>query len=76
MNLRVNALKARYRARRLEAIADLEVYLKNPAGVGEHPQIVDAMSSLIERIADADGCLAVLDEVITSSEQNEEPINS
>lgn len=71
MNLRVNALKARYQAQRLEAIANLEVYLKNPAGVGEHPQIVEAMGELIEKIADADGCLTVLNEVISSSNEAE-----
>lgn len=44
----------------MEAIATLEVYLKNPAGIGEHPQIVEEMDKLVKSIADADGCLESL----------------
>ena len=44
----------------MEAIATLEVYLKNPVGIGEHPQIVDEMDALVKSIADADGYLEAL----------------
>lgn len=66
-NLKLQALKARYQAKKLEAIAELENYMTNSVGVGEHPHIIDEMSKLVATIADADGCLAVLDEVFTTT---------
>ena len=70
MDLKINALNARYQAQRLEAIATLEVYLKSPAGIGEHPQIIDEMDKLIRQIADADGCLDVLKSVVVSNPES------
>jgi len=60
MSKLINALKLRYEAQKMEAIATLEVYLKNPVGIGEHPQIVDEMDALVKSIADADGYLEAL----------------
>ena len=59
-NLKVQALKAKYQAEKLEAMATLEVYLTNATGIGEHPQIIEEMSKLVAIIADADGKLEVL----------------
>jgi len=70
----VNALKLRYEARKAEAVATLEVYLKNPVGIGEHPQIVKEMDNLVHTIADADGCLEALRSVIVVAD-TEEQIN-
>jgi len=54
------ALVARYEAQRDEALATLEVYYTNPAGIGEHPQVVDEMSKMVEKIGNAEDCLNVL----------------
>lgn len=70
MDLKINALKARYQARRLEAIATLEVYLKSSVGIGEHPQIIDEMDKLVRQIADADGCIEVLNSVVVSNPES------
>lgn len=70
MDLKINALNARYQAQRLEAIATLEVYLKSSAGIGEHPQIIDEMDKLIRQIADADGCLDVLKSVVVTNPES------
>lgn len=64
MSKLINALKLRYEAQKMEAIATLEVYLKSPVGIGEHPQIVDEIDKLIHTIADVDGCLEALKSVI------------
>jgi len=74
MSKLINALKLRYEAQKMEAIATLEVYLKNPVGIGEHPQIVDEMDKLIHTIADVDGCLEALKSVIVVDD--DEPILS
>ena len=58
-----NALQARYIARKEEAAATLSVYYNNAVGIGEHPQIVDEMDKMVERYANADGCLRALDEI-------------
>jgi hypothetical protein len=54
------ALVSRYKCQRDEARATLEVYYNNPAGIGEHPQILDEMSKQIEKLANAEGCLEQL----------------
>lgn len=62
--MKLQALKARYQAQKLEALATLEVYLNNAAGIGEHPQIIDEMDKLIETIDAAEGKLEALDKYI------------
>lgn len=57
----VGALRARYEAQRQSALAELMIYLRNPAGVGEHSSVLDTCSDLISKVADADGALETLD---------------
>lgn len=54
------ALVSKYEAQRDEALATLEVYFNNPAGIGEHPQVVEEMSKQVERLENAQGCLEQL----------------
>ena len=56
----LKAVEAQYVADKLKAEANLEVYLQNSAGVGEHSDIVAEMKSLIMQIHDADGAISVL----------------
>jgi len=63
MDLKVDALKAKYQAEKLEAIATLEVYVKNAVGIGEHPQIIEEMAKLVDKIGEVNGALEALDEV-------------
>jgi len=63
MSLKIEALKAKYTAQRLEALATLEVYIKNSAGIGEHPQIIEEMDKLVKSIAEANDCLETLNEL-------------
>ena len=71
-NLKLQALKAKYAAQKLEALATLEVYINNSAGIGEHPQIISEMDSLIRQIADADGCIEVINSTFTESVEGPE----
>ena len=57
------ALKSRYTAQRDEALATLGVYYSNPAGIGEHPQIVEEMAKQLEKLANAQDCLSELDKL-------------
>jgi len=73
MSLKIEALRARYTAQRLEAMATLEVYMKNSVGIGEHPQIIDEMDKLIGDIESAEGKIQILDTVfINSKDSNSE----
>jgi hypothetical protein len=55
-----NALKSRYEAQKTEALATLDVYFTNAAGIGEHPQIVEEMAKQLESLANAEDCLGSL----------------
>ena len=63
MDLKVDALRAKYQAEKLEAIATLEVYATNSVGIGEHPQIIEEMAKLVEQVANANDCIEALDEI-------------
>jgi hypothetical protein len=70
-NLKVQALKAKYQADKLEAMATLEVYLTNAVGIGEHPQIIEEMDKCIAAIADADGKIEVLSKYMPAEESQQ-----
>tara|TARA_Y100001937_G_scaffold21834_1_gene30857 strand:+ start:1439 stop:1648 length:210 start_codon:yes stop_codon:yes gene_type:complete len=46
----LEALEKKYDAEISEADATLKVYLENPVGIGEHPQIVDEADKQISKI--------------------------
>jgi hypothetical protein len=48
-----DALKARYKADELDAIARLSVYATNAVGIGEHPQITEEMDKMVQQYVDA-----------------------
>jgi hypothetical protein len=58
----LNALRARYEAEIAEADATANIYLENSVGIGEHPQHIDEVNKLIDKIAQAKEKLEVLDE--------------
>ena len=49
----LNALEAKYEAQIAEAEATLEIYLDHSVGIGEHPQHIDEMDKLFEKISTA-----------------------
>ena len=56
----INALNAKFTADKLKAFANLTNYLNNPAGIGEHPDIVAAVDTQISKIANAADKIAAL----------------
>jgi hypothetical protein len=56
----LEALEARYEAQILEADATLKIYLDSSVGIGEHPQHIDEVDKLIEKIASAEEKVKVL----------------
>ena len=58
----LNALRTRYEAEIAEADATVNIYLSNSVGIGEHPQHIDEINKLIDKIAQAKEKLEVLKE--------------
>jgi len=69
----VTALETRYAAHIAEAKANLQNYLSNSVGVGEHPDIVSECDKLITKITDADGKLAILKSMVESLNHESSP---
>ncbi len=56
----MKALSAKYLGEIAEAKANIGVYINNPAGIGEHPDIVAAVDSQITKLAEAEDKLETL----------------
>ena len=56
----LKALRKKYEAVIEEAKATAEVYLHRPVGIGEHPQQVEEMDKLINKISEAEDNLCTL----------------
>ena len=57
----VEALEARYEAQIAEAEATIKIYMENSVGIGEHPQHIDEVDKLIQKIAEAEENLGILE---------------
>ena len=56
----INALEDRYNAQISEADGTVQIYLEKPVAIGEHPQHLDEIDKLIEKIAHAEEKLQIL----------------
>ena len=50
---KLNALKKRYEAQIAESLATLNIYIKGSVGIGEHPQHLEEIDKLLQKIVDA-----------------------
>jgi hypothetical protein len=57
----VDALEARYNAQIAEAETTIKIYMENSVGIGEHPQHIDEVDKLIQKIAEAEEKLGILE---------------
>ena len=58
----LNALEAKYEAQVAEAHATITIYLEKSVGIGEHPQHIDEIDKQVQKIADAQEKLKVLED--------------
>ena len=56
----LDALEARYESQIAEADAIIKIYLENSVGIGEHPQHLEEIDKLVEKIATAEEKIKVL----------------
>jgi hypothetical protein len=59
-NQLMRATLARFEASRQEALATIQLYLTAPAGVGEHPKIVEEIATATRQLAEAEEALDTL----------------
>ena len=58
----LQALEDRYNAQISEADATLKIYLEQSVGIGEHPQHIEECDKLVEKIANAEEKIKILQE--------------
>jgi len=56
----VEALKLKYEAEIASAKANIQVYIDNPVGIGEHPDLVAAVDEQLVKLAEAEDKLETL----------------
>ena len=49
----IQALEDKYQAQISEADATIKIYLDNSVGIGEHPQHIEEIDKLLQKIVDA-----------------------
>tara|TARA_Y100000591_G_C21212401_1_gene396123 strand:- start:3 stop:221 length:219 start_codon:yes stop_codon:yes gene_type:complete len=57
-----NALKLKYEAEIQECRATLMIYFNNSVGIGEHPQQLEEMDKLLEKMVNAEDKLKLLEQ--------------
>ena len=68
----LNALIKEAEAKEAKAIANLQNYMSNPAGIGEHPDIVAECMKLVKDIAEAREIKETVNSLIEQSNNNQE----
>ena len=57
----LKALRLKYEGQIAEAKANIDIYLSNPVGIGEQPEVLEAIDTQVNKIAEAEDRLMVLD---------------
>ena len=72
MNQILESLLLKYQAQKVEAVTNLNIYLTNPCGVAEHPNIVSEGDKLIAQVSEADGKIATINSLLTEAKAKTE----
>ena len=56
----LEALKKRYEAQVAEGMAIVNVYLKHSVGIGEHPQHLEEIDKLLDKIKEAEEKISLI----------------
>ena len=68
MNKHLKAIRKKLEGERDEHLSDLEVYLINPVGVGEHPGIGEVIQQKVEKIESLDSQIECIDKYFNNDE--------
>jgi hypothetical protein len=67
----MTALLKEAEAKESKAIANLQNYMSNPAGIGEHPDVVAECSKLVKDIAEARELKETVTNLVSESNNNQ-----
>ena len=71
----IKGIHSEYSGKRLKALADLEVYLNQSVGVGEHSKISEEIEKIIIRIKEYEDVISTIDRHFNFNEAEKEVIN-
>ena len=57
----IKGIHAEQSGKRLKALADLEVYLNQPVGVGDHSLVSDEIEKILVRVKDCEDIIATIE---------------
>ncbi len=66
-----NAMMAEANAKEAKAVANLQVYMSNAAGIGEHPDVVAECTKLVKDIAEATEMKEAINTLISNIDKGE-----
>ena len=61
-----------YMGKRDQAVAELQVYLDHPVGVGEHGDIAEIVKQKIEQVSNLNGVTATMREIFMNGSSSEQ----
>ena len=64
----IKALESKYQAKIDESLATIDLYLSKPAGIGEHPDILDVLDKYLEELDNNKSKLETLRGLITTEQ--------
>ena len=64
-----------YMGRRDQAVAELQVYLDNPVGVGEHGNIADIVKEKMEKVSHFNGVTQTMRDIFMNASKDEQVNN-
>ena len=70
-DIMLNALKSYYVGNINKHLANLEVYMRQPVGVGEHPDIMETVDKELDKIAMNDDKLMMVIKYLEPKQQQE-----
>ncbi len=69
----LQAALSHYKAKRDKCLAELDIYLNRPVGVGEHPGIVNEVVKLFSELENSDSVISTIETIIQGNQQS--PLN-
>ena len=67
----LKAAIAHFEAKRLEALASLDVYFNNAVGIGDHSDFLKEIAELTKQLSEAEECIVTLHENFGDSGDDE-----
>lgn len=62
----VTGIRQEYIGKRLQVLAEIQVYLNQPVGIGEHPNIVTEVKNKFKELKDVEDMIAVVEKHFSS----------